>query len=159
MKFDQANISNLNLEIEIAASPDKVWTSLTKNISEWWPAEFYIGGESGSRNFHLETSPGGRMFETWDDGGSALWGTVVTVKPNKQLQVLGSIFPNWGGPSQWFGTWDLVANGEKTMLRYSEHAIGRSSEAGNLEKEKGWQFLWSALKANVEGAPAPTWVD
>jgi uncharacterized protein YndB with AHSA1/START domain len=103
--------------------------------------------------------PGGRMMETWDTGGGVLWGTVVAVKPNEQLQVVGSILPNWGGPSQWFGTWELTAIGDQTLLRYSEHTIGRASEASNLEKEKGWQFVWAALKAYIEGAPAPTWLD
>ena len=111
MSLDEANISELHMEIEIAANPLKVWAALTTEIGQWWPAEFYAGGETGSRTFNLETMPGGRMMETWGNGGGVLWGTVVAIEPNVQLQVLGATFPGWGGPSQWFGTWELGPTG------------------------------------------------
>ena len=99
------------------------------------------------------------MFEEWDDGGGVLWGTVVSCMPGSTLQILGSLFPNWGGPTQWYGTWDLAADGEATVLKYSQTGVGRVSEAAMGEQDKGWQFLCDALKANVEGQPAPVWVD
>jgi len=159
MSLDESNISNLQMEIEIDASQSDVWTALTENIGQWWPAEFYAGGESGSRTFSLEAMPGGRMMERWDNGGGVLWGTVIGVEPNVQLQVIGATFPRWGGPAQWFGTWELVPSGDKTLLKFSEQAIGRVSESGTREKDKGWQFLCATLKSHVEGNPPPVWAD
>lgn len=61
-----AEIAAIDMEVEIAAPPAQVWSALTENIGEWWPAEFYAGGEAGKRSFTLESVPGGRMVETWN---------------------------------------------------------------------------------------------
>lgn len=159
MNFPNARLSELTMETDIAASPQDVWTALTENIGQWWPADFYAGGEDGSRNFHLEAKPGGRMYEEWADGGGVLWATVYTVEPGKRLQVSGLSFANWGGPSQWLGSWDLSEHNGGTRLRFSEHAIGRVSDDYGADKLKGWEFLWDALKASVEGKAAPEWRD
>ena len=99
------------------------------------------------------------MYEEWDDGGGLLWGTVITVEPAGRLQIVGFGFPNWGGPSQFFADWDLEPDDSGTRLRFSEHAIGRVSESYTAEKDKGWMFLLEAMKAHIEGKPAPVWTD
>ncbi len=158
MTIENAQISDLQMEIEIAAPAEQVWTALTKNIGEWWPAEFFTGGEAGTREFSLEAIPGGRMMETWGDGGF-LWGTVISVVPNSLLHVVGSTFPAWGGPTDWYGTWELSSRGKNTLLKFSEYSVGRVSDSGTQEKDKGWSFLWSSMKANIEGTATPVWVD
>lgn len=159
MTTTAANIAELAMEIVIDAPPDTVWRQLTENIGDWWPDDFYAGGSPGRRTFLLEAEAGGRMHESWDGGGGILWGTVICVDVGKRLQVAGLAFPNWGGPAQWFGTWDLEETASTTRLRFSEHSIGRVSAASTTEKESGWHFLWNCLKANVEGRPAPAWED
>ena len=159
MSLDESRITELHMEIKIDASPSAVWASLTENIDQWWPAEFYAGGETGSRTFSLEPEPGGRMMERWEHGGGVLWGTVISIEPDVKLQVIGATFPPWGGPSQWFGTWELVSLDGKTLLKFNEHAVGLVSDSGTQEKDKGWQFLWKTLKAHVEGVSPPVWVD
>jgi len=151
--------SALETELTIAASPASVWTNLTAEINGWWPAEFYAGGSAGRRRFVLEPEPGGRMFEEWEDGGGLLWGTVVSVDPSRRLQVTGCTFPDWGGPTHWYGSWELHDKDGGTILTFSEHAIGRISDNYSAEKEKGWQFLWQALKAYTEGTEPPEWSD
>lgn len=152
-------MTELTMETRIEAAPDAVWRALTTGIGDWWPDEFHAGGAPGKRRFELEAEPGGRMQETWDGGGGVLWGNVVCADPGKRLQVAGLVFPNWGGPTQWFGTWDLSVHGDATLLRFSEHAIGRAGDGYAAEKEKGWRFLWDVMKANVEGRPPPAWED
>lgn len=159
MTQQTAHIGQVTMQVQIAAPPQKVWQALTDDIGQWWPAEFYAGGAADARNFALEAWPGGRMLEQWDEGGGVLWGTVVSIDPNVRLQVLGTIFPNWGGPTQWYGTWDLGANEGGTLLSFSETALGKVSAEGLAEKDKGWRFLWAVLGAHVEGSPAPVWVD
>ena len=100
MTIEPAHLSSLTMKIPIESSAAKVWQALTENIGTWWPDNFYAGGTEGQRNFHLETHPGGRMFESWGDGvGGVLWGNVVTVDPHKRLEILGSVFPSFGGPN------------------------------------------------------------
>ena len=140
-----AQIANFSMSIDIARPPNAVWEALTNRIGAWWPGEFYGGGKEGGRNFVLEAQPGGRMYETWDDGGGVLWGQVVGVKPNEQLQVLGSVFPNWGGPTQWFGTWDLTKRDAGTRLEFSEADVGTVSDASIREKDKGLDVSLAGL--------------
>ena len=159
MSRKAAELGDINMQMHVDASPEDVWASLTESIGEWWPADFYAGGEEGARSFTLESWPGGRMFEAWENGGGALWGTVVCVEPNHRLQVHGSLFPNWGGPTEWFGTWELKAEEGGTLLSFNEGSIGRLSDSGAEEKDKGWQFLCRSLKAHAEGAAPPAWED
>ncbi|MEM7084257.1 MAG: SRPBCC domain-containing protein [Pseudomonadota bacterium] len=157
MTIEPAQLASLTIQITIDATREKVWTSLTRDIDQWWPADFYNGGDEGTRSFSLETEPGGRMYEQWDDGGGVLWGHVVSIVPNQQLQILGSVFPNFGGPTQWFGTWKLDEHNGQTTLTYTESDIGRVSDKGTDEKDQGWRYLFGCLQAFVEGRKAPTW--
>ena len=159
MTTTTAQMNDLTMEIDIDAKRAVVWQSLTENIGDWWPAEFYAGGEADGRRFLLEPKPGGRMYESWDNGGGLLWATVYCVEPGQRLQVSGLSFPNWGGPSQWLGHWELSDQGAGTRLRFTEHTIGRVSDALTADKRKGWQFLWEVLEAHCTGKPAPAWSD
>ena len=149
-----ASLGELALEVEIRADAAAVWDALISQIDAWWPEDFYAGGESGKRVFTLEAEPGGRMFEHWEGGGGVLWGTVVTVEPQKSLQVAGHLFPDYGGPSLWYGTWSLEANGDRTRLRFSESSVGKVSDEGLKQKDEGWRFLCDALKNHVEARNA-----
>ena len=153
-----AQIAELHLEIRIDASPEKAWRALTEEIHAWWPQDFYGGGEPGNRSFHLEAWPGGRMYESWKGQDGLLWGTIASIEEGKKLQITGTTFPEWGGPTLWFGTWKLEEDGDGCLLHFSESTLGKL-EASNLqEKESGWKFLFAgALKAFVEGRPAPAW--
>lgn len=159
MNIEPSNIGNVSMEITIEASAAKVWQTLTAHIGEWWPDDFYAGGSAGNRNFLLETEPGGRMYESWNEGGGTLWGTVVTADPGKSLQIVGNQFPNWGGPIQWYGTWTLEENEGMTKLKFDEAAVGNITAGTMREKDQGWQYLWASLKAHSEGKPAPSWPD
>lgn len=154
-----ATIAETRLEVRIDGPSDLVWQKLTDDIGDWWPDAFYAGGSPGKRSYHVEARPGGRVYESHDDGGGVLWGTVATVQPGKLLQALGATFPNWGGPNFGFITWEVEADGGGTVLRFSESLLGQVSDTACESKEKGWTFLFEVLKAHVEGRPAPEWED
>ena len=149
--------TEIQIATEIAARPEAVWNALTDRIGEWWPAEFYIGGEEGERSYHLEARPGGRVYEQWQDGGGLLWGQVCTVVPHRLLQVNGYTFPEWGGPSITFAEWKLAAAGEGCSLHFSERALGATPDDYHAEKQKGWSFLLQTMKAYLEGTTPPAW--
>jgi uncharacterized protein YndB with AHSA1/START domain len=154
---DTPSILALHMEISIAASPEKVWKALTDDIGAWWPDATFTGGESGKRQFVLEAEPGGRMYESWENGG-LLWGTVTTIEPVHLLQVVGHTFSNWGGPSASYWTWTLEGDESGTVVRFEEDIVGNITEAGVEERTTGWTFLFEgALKAHLEGRPAPVW--
>jgi len=160
MTQDSARIASLTIETRIAAPPEAVWTALTDDISAWWPAEFYTGGDEDTRRFVLEARPGGRMYEDWGDGQGLLWATVNTVNKGSSLQVWGVAYPGWGGPSMLLGDWHLEPNDDGTLVRYTESSFGAVTEGNQESKDKGWRFLLDgALKAHLEGTPPPVWED
>ena len=157
--LEQARIADLQLEVRIAASPDAVWKALTDDIGQWWPSSFYCGSgdDENSRSFLLEARPGGRMWEDWGDGNGLLWGTVVNVVAGKTLDVGGIQGPAWGGPSTWFSSFSLEADGDGTKLRFSDSGFGRISDSVVDSKQTGWRFLFGNIKAYLEGTEAPEW--
>lgn len=159
MNETEARVATLQMAVDIDAPVEAAWKALTANMNEWWPESFFGGGTEGQRRVVLEAEPGGRMYEEWQGGGGLLWGTVVTVEPQKMLQILGHQFPNWGGPSAWYGTWEFSASGDGTRLQFSESAVGRLPDGYMADKDKGWNFLWATLKAHLEGTAAPEWSD
>ncbi len=149
---------SIQLEIPIAAPPATLWHALTDRIGEWWPQAFYIGGEEGKRSYHLEPWPGGRVFEEWEGGGGLLWGQVWHAVTHQLLQVTGNTFPEWGGPSIMFATWQIDPADHGATLRFTEHTLGKISDTYVAEKQKGWKFLYEGvLKAHLEGTEPPAW--
>ena len=160
MEIANAHYTTLHVETRIAADPATVWRALTDEMGQWWPDAFYTGGSAHGRTLRLDSRPGGAMIEDWGDGQGLMWGQVVTVDRPRKLEVIGYAFPQWGGPSTWLGTWDLQADGNATVVRFSESAVGRITEEYGADKEKGWRFLFDgALKAYVEGTEPPVWQD
>ncbi len=157
METAAETIPAINVETKIEASAATVWRALTENVADWWPEASFAAGGEGDKTFRLEPRPGGLMYEDWADGSGLLWGHVTTVVPEKMLQVVGHTFPEWGGPAIWFGTWKLEEEDGTSVLRFTHNQLGATHEGWDTNVEKGWIFIWSVLKAHVEGKPAPVW--
>jgi Activator of Hsp90 ATPase homolog 1-like protein len=50
-------------------------------IGAWWPVQPFSAGKDRVRDVTIEQRPGGRVYETWDDGTEINWGTVTTWEP------------------------------------------------------------------------------
>ena len=151
MERQEAHSAVVRVETTIAALPSAVWRALTTEISGWWPDDFYAGGEPDARRFVLETHPGGRMYEDWGEGQGLVWATVQSVELERTLRVAGYVYPDFGGPTLWLGTWELEATRGGTSLRFTEAALGPMTEEGLARKKEGWTLLFGqALKDFVE---------
>jgi uncharacterized protein YndB with AHSA1/START domain len=147
----------VRLEVRIEAPRARVWRALAEDISAWWPAaSFNVGGASARMT--LEPRVGGRMFEDWGEGQGLLWAHVCTVRRPELLQMVSDAFPEWGGPLRSYLTWRLESDGEATIVRFVDAALGERRPGDDAEKEKGWRFLMAGcLKAHLEGRPLPAW--
>lgn len=126
-------------EIRIGATPERVWEVLTEEASGWWPASFYVGAEP--RGFTVEAKVGGRVYEDWGGGQGVLWATVLVVRRGELLQWAGDLAPEFGGPARSVTSFRLEADGEGTRLKFRDSAYG-SLSASTLEAlEEGWRFL------------------
>ncbi|MEM8931848.1 MAG: metalloregulator ArsR/SmtB family transcription factor, partial [Acidobacteriota bacterium] len=145
---------DIQQEIRIAATPDRVWSSLTDNVAAWWPNDFYIG--PAPRGFVVEARVGGRVYEDWGDDQGGLWATITVCEHGRVLQWVGDLAPDFGGPARSITTFTLVAEGDETVVRFRDASFGALSESAQSSLDSGWRFLLAdCLKPYVETGAQP----
>lgn len=71
--------------ITVQLSADEAFRRFTEDLGGWWPLERYAADTDRAVSCGLEPGPGGRLFETWDDGSRHVWGTVSEWEPARRL--------------------------------------------------------------------------
>ena len=146
-------VNEVELEVRFAGDVKKVWKALTEDISAWWPKSFSIGP---SKRFVMEPKVGGRMYEDWGNNQGLLWATVISLKEPEVLQLAGDLFTDYGGPGRSHTSYKLTADGDSTVLRFTETTYGRIREKTGKSLDDGWNYLLAkCLKAFVEGNELP----
>ena len=92
----EASVVKYAFEVEIKASPDRVWDLRTHNIATWWPQHFHSSEET--KQFTMEPRVGGRIYEDQGNDNGVLWGTILQFDAPRRLQFKGTLFPDYGGP-------------------------------------------------------------
>jgi len=147
-------VREVQMEVEIAADSQAVWSALTECIHEWWPKTFCTG--NGPLRFVVEPFPGGRVFEDWGNNEGLMWYRVISAKAGEHLRLSGDIFPDYGGPARLNTTFRLEETDGKTIVRFSEQVYGRLG--GNLVNslDDGWnELIGKHLKGYVEEGKTP----
>jgi uncharacterized protein YndB with AHSA1/START domain len=132
---------DVRLDVQIGATREVVWKSLTDGIGEWWPANFYVG--RSPKRFALEPRVGGRVFEDWGDGEGALFGSVTMFEEGVTLQWAGDMSADYGGPARTVTTFAL-ADGAKagtTSLSFRDTPYGLLGKQVMEGVEQGWRYL------------------
>jgi len=142
-----ATLTHVELEIDIEASPAKVWSSLTQETTDWWPKEFYTGPAKG---FHLEARIGGRLYEDWGGGGGVIWYQVFALNPGVSLDLQGNLAVPFG-PGISILHLEVAPQGHGTRLMIRDSTIGTAAD--HKVKEMGWREVFGdGLKRFVEAA-------
>lgn len=140
---------DIQLEVPIAASPEKVWKALTEKIGAWWPKHFYISEKP--KGFVLEKKVGGRVYEDWGGGHGLLWGTIVVLEEGKKLQWAGDLAAEFGGPGRTLTSYTVQPQGEGTLLQFRDTPFGHLSPTTGASLTEGWKdLLENCFKAYVE---------
>jgi DNA-binding transcriptional ArsR family regulator len=143
--------ARVEMEVEIAAPPKRVWTALVGEMGTWWPRSFYAGKDT--KAFVLEPRVGGRMYEDWGDGAGLLWFTVVSLDPPRALELSGHLFPAYGGPATSLVRIELSEGRGKTRLRLTDAIHGHLAADTDAKLDSGWKELFAkTFKEYVEGA-------
>jgi hypothetical protein len=91
-------------------------------IGVWWPVTPFSAGKDQVRDVTFERRPGGRVFETWQDGTELDWGEVLV----------------WEPPVRFVMTWNLAAAVTEVELTFT--ALGPALTRVEVE-HRGWEQL------------------
>ena len=150
MTTQEAQVLQYEFEIEIKATPSRVWKALTGQLSQWWLPDFHTLGTDSLVT--LEPMPGGRLYEENGDRG-LLWYTVLAIAPGESLSLAGQCTSDWGGPYSSQLVLKLAESGQGTRLTVSDALFGRVDANQVKSSQSGWQLLFDeGLRKFVETA-------
>jgi uncharacterized protein YndB with AHSA1/START domain len=137
----------IQLDVELAAAPDRVYDALTKEIAAWWGPPYSC--VEAPLDLILEGTIGGRFYEIGEDGDAYLWGVVTGKKPNQRLELTGTC--GMSGLVHGVYAYDLAPGEAGTRLRLTHRAIGEVDDETRAQWASGWEDLLAVrLKAFVE---------
>ena len=146
-KFDMIDVK---LDVRIDAPPAKVWRAIIRDASKWWPREFYTGPDP--KGFTFEAKLGGRVYESWTNGGGLVWYDVIGVDPERSLLMRGQLTARYGGPAMTLLEIKLEADGKATVLHLHDNVFGVIGAKMKDSLVAGWKILMEdSLKTFVEG--------
>ena len=132
-------------EVTIEASVDRVFKGLTEEINDWW--EFRLGGKD-SKQLILEPKMNGLFYEDFGNGQGVVWGTVIYYKEPEEIKLIGLLGMRGAVNSHY--SYKLEAKGSATVLRLSHDAVGLLEPQWEEEHRKGWAYLLGKLKEHME---------
>jgi DNA-binding transcriptional ArsR family regulator/uncharacterized protein YndB with AHSA1/START domain len=130
------SLERVELEIDIAAPPPRVWTSLTAHTTQWWPKSFYTGP---AKAFLFEPRIGGRLYEDWGGGAGVIWYVVFAVNPGVSIDLQGNLAVPFG-PGISLLHLELAPHGTGTRFAVSDSTFGSGGDA--QAKEAGWREVF-----------------
>lgn len=142
MKLTDFNVSKIELEVEIASPPQRVFDALTKNLNDWWPHRM----NPASTVTH-DCAIGGLIAERWE-GGGVIYGYITLWEEGRSCR---STISGFMGPMSATNL-DLVeATSTGTLYKKSLHLWGEvPAELEKMFAEGSAALMRSALKAYCE---------
>ncbi|MDZ4723730.1 MAG: hypothetical protein SGI97_07485 [candidate division Zixibacteria bacterium] len=138
----------IELEITIKASRERVWKALVEESTMWWRKDFYA--TANPKAFIIEPKIGGRVYEDAGDGAGLIWYNVIGIETGRSINCVGHISPPYGGPATSLLRLSLEEKGKnETVLRLTDALFGHLPSCSAKE---GWLMLFDeSFKAYVEG--------
>jgi hypothetical protein len=109
----------------VASDRQHTFEVFVATIGTWWPVEPFSAGGGRVRDVTVEQRPGGRVFETWDDGNTVDWGTVRI----------------WEPPQRFAMSWLVTGTATEVELTFTELGAARTLVA---VEHRGWEALSDA---------------
>ncbi|NDI34299.1 SRPBCC domain-containing protein [Chengkuizengella sediminis] len=137
-------------EIMIEASREKVYEAMTKGINDWW--SYRLCGEGSTLTFDPKVD--GKFLEFNENGKAALWGTVIKINPPEEIRLSGLLGMEGAVNSAY--SFKLEEKGSSTVLKLSHHAVGLMNPDWQKSHNEGWkELLGEFLKNYVEKKEKP----
>ena len=144
-------VAQIELEIPIKATPNRVWEALVRETSRWWLKDFYTS--LATKGFVIEPRLGGYAYEDCGEGTGQIWYTVMGIQPPQSIMLLGLLTPAFGGPAQTILQLNLKSSGKATILQLSDTIFGKVGDEKLTQTREGWMLLFDGgLRMFVESA-------
>jgi hypothetical protein len=111
--------------VTVRSDLDHVFVTFVRTIGIWWPLQPMSVGGDRARTVTIEEHPGGRVYETWDDGTTAEWGRLTV----------------WEPPGRFVMSW--LNTPEPTEVELTFTALGEALTRVSVE-HRGWEHLSDA---------------
>src|SRR4029453_15288940 len=76
----------------VRSSVEHTFEVFVDKLDQWWPLRTHSQGKERVASVTVERRAGGRVYETWQDGETRTWGTLLA----------------WDPPQRFVLTWDIV---------------------------------------------------
>ena len=140
--------ADVELEIDIKATKDKVWNAFVHDIAQWWPKQAFM---TQARKICFEPHVGGRVFEDKGDGTGGIWWHVHAIETGDYVVLLGHIWPGQGGPATSIAKLTLEDRHGHTVLKIHDSMFGRLTDERIGSIKHGWEGLFAkGLKPYIE---------
>jgi uncharacterized protein YndB with AHSA1/START domain len=106
----------------VRAGVEHTFATFVTAVGAWWPVQPFSAGKDRVRQVTIEPRPGGRVYETWDDGTEVGWCTVTA----------------WEPPGRLVMTWTLTPAPTEVELTFT--ALGPALTKVAVE-HRGWEAL------------------
>ena len=136
--------------VVIEASPQRVWSALIEETSQWWGHPYLLINDDGTR-LHVEARVGGQVREVAGDH-QASWGTITEIDPGRVLTWTGSM--GMGGAVTGSVEYHLEAVGEGTRVTVTHGTIGTFGPRAVDSYDYGWADLQARLRVWVHDGVA-----
>ena len=123
--------------IDISASPERVFSLITNNISDRW-GKPYLSNQS-STQITLDAKIGGLLYESQGSEYGYKWGDVSRLKKDEILEITGTL----SMPNAIYGKiiFTLEKNGKGTKVELVHKAYGDLTDDSKQKYTNGWHNL------------------
>lgn len=147
-----SRIPPVRKSITLPWTPGETFERFTAGISSWWPTHTHSVGQGKVREVVFETRKGGRIFEIWNDGKTADWGTILVCEVPSRLVFTWHPGRDSKTSQQVEVTFTAAGDGTEVLLVHTgwEELGDRATETRN-GYDSGWEGV---LRCFVEGTPS-----
>ena len=114
--------SPIEQAITVRSGVEHTFDVFVRQIGRWWPTRTHSQGLERVQRVVFEEQVGGRIYEIWDDGTEATWGTVLAFDRPRRFRM----------------TWDNLPAGTEVEVTF--RSLGPALTRVELE-HSGWERL------------------
>jgi uncharacterized protein YndB with AHSA1/START domain len=123
----------------VRSNAEHTFDVFVRTLDQWWPLRTHSLGQEQIVDVTFEERVGGRVYETWADGQTRIWGTLLA----------------WEPPKRFVMTWNIIEpNVTEVELTFRE--LGPALTRVQVE-HRGWEKLSEEQLKNVRGDYSGGW--